>query len=209
MAKTATIRGIEYTLLYEFKIVEVFRRRNKRTRWKSILISVLIVALGFLSGLALGRFLGKTLLSANAFVLLTVLLCTFVLHEAIHGFFFRVFGGKPKFGIKVLGGWRNFLWGLVLYATADALYTRSQYVVIGLSPLVLISVLAVAASLYGPLQAYALLAGLANALGAVGDIYMTAKLAKFPPGVMVRDTPEGYEIYQSATATLTDVSAVA
>lgn len=206
MTHTVTIRGNEYILLYELNLADVSKQGEKRVGWKSAVAIVLLLVLGLASGMVIGKFFGKVIISTNLAVLLPVVASTFVIHEAIHGFFFWTFGGKPTFGMKVIGGWKNFLWGLVLYATADAYYTRSQYLIIGLSPLVLISVLAVVASVIEPLQSYAILAGSANALGAVGDIYMTAKLAKFPSDVLVRDTADGYQIYQRATALSTDFS---
>ncbi len=206
MTKTARIGGSEYVCVYEFDLADVFKRSSNLSWWRLALLIVSILVLGFLGGILVGRFFGKIILSIDLLILLPVIACIFLLHEAIHGLFFWIYGGKPSFGVKVIGGWKNFLWGFALYATADAFYTRTQYFIIGLSPLVLITLAAVTAYSFESLQSYAIFAGCANAFGAAGDIYMTAKLRKFSPSVLVRDTADGYEVYERATGSSTDAS---
>ena len=189
------IGDVEYTLIYEFKLAELFERRAQRPWWKTMLLTVALLAFGLGLGYLFGELFGRSLVSASPFTLVLVLAFTFTVHEGIHGFFFWIFGGKPTFGMKVIGGWKNFLWGFVLYATADAFYTRNQYYLIGLSPFVVISLISLMLLFDEPSRIYAVLAGSANAIGAAGDIYMTAKLRRFSSSILVRDTADGYEIY--------------
>lgn len=206
MTKNVTIRGRLYTLVYDFDLAALFQAGKKLPRWKSILLVLLFLAVVVSAGILVNQFMGRMESYTNVIFLLMTILFTFLLHEGIHGLFFWVFGGRPRFGIKVIGGWRNVLWGLVLYATADAYYTRAQYFIVGLSPLLVISVMAAVVSWFDSLRGYALIAAGVNAIGAVGDVYMMAKLAKFPPSSMVRDTADGYEVYAAAAVPSTDIS---
>ena len=60
-----------------------------------------------------------------------------VLHELVHGVFFLVFGGRPRFGFKP---WTRL--GPVFYAAAPGSYfTKLEYAASGLAPAVLLTVL--------------------------------------------------------------------
>jgi hypothetical protein len=112
-----------------------------------------------------------------------------VLHEAIHGLFFWIFTrSKPVFGIKLL----------FAYAGAPEWYVpRNQYSIVGLAPLILISVggflVIPLTSLY---VAQPLLLGMVmNAAGAMGDIYVCVKVLRLPPDVLIQDTGFVFDVY--------------
>ncbi len=122
-------------------------------------------------------------------ILLGVIFAMVVLHEAIHGLFFRLLtGGKVKFAFK----------GAYAYAAAPDWYLhKGPYLAVSLAPLVLITVLglillvAVPESWLFPLM---LLVAM-NASGAVGDLYVFLLLVRKPEDVLVRDFGEQMEIY--------------
>ena len=114
---------------------------------------------------------------------------TLLLHEGLHGAAIRAFGFRPRFGMK--------LSKLVLYTTADAIFTRNQYLTVTLAPLVGISLLGVAGMLFMP-RGVALWVGIMvalNAGSAIGDVWMTAVMASFPAVARFRDEEDGMSVF--------------
>ena len=118
-------------------------------------------------------------------VLVAVFVGVLVVHEGLHGLGFIIFGGHPKFGFAVRGG--------VPYAFATCpghFFTRSQFLVIGALPLVVISLVALPLAAVPPLAVGALVAFALNTAGAAGDVWMLALVLQTPPGSRFVD-PDG------------------
>jgi hypothetical protein len=120
------------------------------------------------------------------FVLLGIML---VLHEAIHGFFFWLFTRqRPRFGFR----------GVYAFAAAPDWYLpRWQYAIVGISPLVVISLLGlllipvVPEVWLMPVLTFMIF----NASGAAGDVIVVAWLLLQPPGVLARDAGDAVSLY--------------
>jgi hypothetical protein len=112
-------------------------------------------------------------------------------HELIHAAFILGYGHRPRLGF-------NFEKG-ILYATADqALFTRNQYITVALAPLLVISA-AGAFSLLVLSSGWWWLVGLSvaiNAGGAIGDLWVAAHVRRAPPDALIRDTGDGYVLYE-------------
>jgi len=123
------------------------------------------------------------------FVLLGAML---VLHEAIHGFFFWLFTRqKPRFGFR----------GVYAFAAAPDWYLpRWQYAIVGISPLVVISLLGMALIPFvpDPWLMPVLTFLIFNASGAAGDVIVVAWLLLQPPGVLARDAGDAVSLYVPA-----------
>ena len=125
-------------------------------------------------------------------VLVVFLLSIFVvltLHELVHGFFFWVFTkSRPLFGFK----------GAYAYAAApDWYFSRGEYLVVGLSPLVVISLVGILLMPVFPVQwMWVLIAALVmNASGAVGDLAVCGWLLLKPKSLLIRDFGDVIHIY--------------
>jgi len=123
--------------------------------------------------------------------LIVGLLLTIVLHELVHGLAIRLFGGKPTYGV--------ILKGLMFYATASGhAFRRDQYIGVALAPLVLGS-LAGAVLLMLPLSdALAWIISICaaiNVTGAIGDLWITAVVLRYPSTAYVVDEKDGMRIY--------------
>lgn len=110
-------------------------------------------------------------------------------HELIHGLAFLLWGGKPYFGTRL---------PLALYCGAKGqLFRRNQYLVVGLAPLVVITIAALIVSAIVPgLASYALFGTVGNFSGAAGDVMVAARLLRQPPAILVEDTEAGYTAWQ-------------
>ena len=122
-------------------------------------------------------------------VLLAVIFAMVILHEAIHGLFFRLFtGGKVKFAFK----------GAYAYAAAPDWYIdKVPYMLISLAPLVLITIVCVILLLFIPVGwvlPMMLLIAL-NTSGAIGDIYVFFLLLRTPGNVLIQDFGEQMSIF--------------
>ncbi len=114
--------------------------------------------------------------NGNPFIMVLVYFATLFIHEAIHGFFFWVYGAKPTFGVGVQAK-------ILPYAYATAHNSKLKFwqmVIVGLSPFILLSIVTLgAAALWPAYASYLLVAFIGNFAGAVGDLWLMSKLWKF------------------------------
>ncbi|HEX2922866.1 MAG TPA: DUF3267 domain-containing protein [Chloroflexota bacterium] len=113
-----------------------------------------------------------------------------LLHESIHGLFFGLLTReRPVFGFR----------GPYAYAAAPGcLILRNRYLVIGLAPLLLISLLGLALLLVAPAEAIPVVALVVifNAAGSAGDIFVVGRLLACPGTSLVRDRGDGVDFYR-------------
>lgn len=111
------------------------------------------------------------------------------LHELCHGAAIRAFGGAPRYGVGVV-------YAVVPYAfaTTDTRFTRNQFLVAALAPLVLLTLVGVPAMVLFERPWLAVPLAL-NADGAVGDVWMALTLLSYPAEVSVVDSETGLELY--------------
>lgn len=123
-------------------------------------------------------------------VLVFAVLATVVLapHEWVHGLAMRHYGGEPRYGVGVA----HFVLPYA-YATTDHEFTRDQFVVVLLAPLVVLTAVGVPLMLalgWGWLVVPLTM----NAAGAVGDVWMTLVVLGYPGHVRVADHADGVRI---------------
>lgn len=111
------------------------------------------------------------------------------IHELVHAAAFALWGGKPYFGTKL---------PYALYCGAkNQLFHRNQYLVIGLAPLVVITLAGIIFTLISPaLASYTLFATIGNVSGAAGDVWVVRKLIQRPRSILVEDTESGYRAWE-------------
>ncbi|MCH4165363.1 MAG: DUF3267 domain-containing protein [Lentilactobacillus diolivorans] len=134
----------------------------------------------------------KTSFSFDGFQLLILMIFLFsslIIHELIHGLFYKLFhpSGHVKYGFK----------GGMLYATnPGTLYPRWQFMIIGIMPLLLITGILWLLSLVNVLSGpeFVLIAAI-HASGCVGDLYLESVLIFSPIGAVVEDTSNGIDVY--------------
>ena len=123
-----------------------------------------------------------------------ILFLVVVVHEGIHGLFFKLFNpkGRVEFGLK--GGFA--------YAVSEgSIYTKGQMNIIGMAPFVIISILFTLAYVFGFMSSvtYVMYAGLHGAM-CIGDLwYLYLLTVKHRGTVYVEDTKQGITIYKPLT----------
>lgn len=106
-------------------------------------------------------------------------------HEGVHGFFIKMFSGKPPFYGKDL---RKGMF----YAGSHCFFGKFAYVLIALAPLIIWGI--VIALMLSELSAkapqfwwYLYAIQILNFTGAVGDLYITWRVLRMPKEVLVQD----------------------
>ncbi len=111
-------------------------------------------------------------------------------HEMVHGLFFWWFAGqRPRFGVK----------GLFLYAAAppDVYFPRNQFLIVGLAPLVLLTLVGLSLILIAPVGAVSMLSlfVIFNVAGAAGDVVMALRFLPYSPDSLIQDQDTGVIVY--------------
>ncbi len=129
-----------------------------------------------------------TLYSEWSFTTIAGMVITLALHEFVHGIAMRFFGARPQYGISIL----------MLYTTSPGYaFRRNQYLVVALAPLIVLSasacigIIIMAGSPW--VLILALLASI-NAAGAVGDLWISAVVLRYPSDAYVVDERDGIRI---------------
>lgn len=173
---------------------------------KKYAIALNLASLGLiLPFLALFGSLARALYGANEgsmtsldFLLQFVFLCALlVLHELIHGFFFKILG-KP--GTRVKFGFKK---GMAYATSPGSFYRPKAFLIIALAPFVLLSLaltLLAALGWLNPLS-YVLLASL-HAAGCVGDFYLSYVVLRQKSDDWIEDTESGINIYKESKSGL-------
>lgn len=131
---------------------------------------------------------GTSLLLAGEAV--AVVLVTLILHELIHGFFFRLFvGEQPRYAVR---------FSYAYAAMPDWYIPASRYLVIGLAPLVLIDLICLLLIPFVPLGWVLPLcvAVTMNTGGAVGDLYIVATMLRCRLPTFVNDTGDTVTFFE-------------
>jgi hypothetical protein len=119
------------------------------------------------------------------------ILLALIVHEWMHGMAMQMFGAKPRYGAL----WKQ----MMFYATASGFaFARNNYIVIALAPLISISILVVLGMwlLQGTLWVALLgICGIMNASGAVGDMWITALVLRYPVTAYVMDERDGVRVF--------------
>jgi hypothetical protein len=126
---------------------------------------------------------------------LAALVLVVVLHELVHGIAMRIFKARPKYGVM----WSK----MMFYATSPGFaFPRRAYLSVALAPLISLSLLAVLAILLLAGTPWVLLIALAatlNAAGAIGDLWISAVVLRYPAHAYVMDEQDGMRVFLPET----------
>jgi hypothetical protein len=118
------------------------------------------------------------------------LIAVLIFHELVHGLFYWLFSSRrPKFGIQ----------GLFPYAAAPpgVYFPRNQFLVVGLSPLVLLTAVGLLLMVIVPFAFVPFLFFFVaiNASGAAGDLIMVIQLMPFSSDTLMEDIDSSVIVY--------------
>ena len=118
---------------------------------------------------------------------LVLIALLFALHELIHGLAMRAFGARPTYGATLLGRALP-----VFYTTAEGhRFTRAQFVVVALAPLVTVSLLGGLLVTLVPATGWLVVPLGIHLGGCIGDLWLTGLTLLQPRGTLVEDHKTG------------------
>jgi len=176
------------------EIMSVDLKNNKKLALGISLLSFFIMLVMAL--IAIRPFLGSLLeteFDTGAYLLrLAVMLVSIfayiVLHEAVHGIAMKFCGTKKvRFGVTLM----------YAFAGSDDYYDKKSYLFIALAPVVLWGLVLALICLLVPQSWFwvAYFIQILNISGASGDLYVTARFARLPDDILVRDWGVSMKVY--------------
>jgi hypothetical protein len=170
---------------------------NTTTIRLTIYSMVLFIVSWALPGVLLGDGKGEHFeigLTAIIFYATTYILAL-GLHELVHGLFFKIYGGKPEYGLGV-----SYIIPYAYATVKDYPLNVNQILVVGLSPAVLLSVVFLFLAYFVPITAnFMVFAFAANLSGSIVDFWLSHQLLRFRKfeDIRVFDRIDRYDIYGS------------
>jgi hypothetical protein len=125
-------------------------------------------------------------------LLLLVIVMMVLLHEAVHGLFFWIFTRRrPVFAVRL---------SYAYAAAPDCYLPRGRYLVVGLAPLVILTLAGLALIPFVPsnLLFFLVLFTASNFAGAVGDMWVVGRLLWMSPSALIQDFGDRIEVYEPA-----------
>lgn len=177
--------------------IEVLYWRVRDGSSRLVKINLLALPLAAVFGLGfvwMAQHLGKaprlTLGARDCLVFVIGIVGVLALHECVHGILMRAFGARPRYGFYARGG--------MFYAKAPGFrFTRRQYLIVVLGPLIGVSLLLCAGIvlLAGKSMVwYLALWGVVNASAANADAWIAAVVLRHPPDAHVVDELDGLRV---------------
>jgi hypothetical protein len=124
---------------------------------------------------------------AELLLLLVISAGLMVLHELVHGLAMWRMGAAPSFGADIL-----LKMAPVLYTTAPGhLFSRREYLVVALAPMVVVSSLGAAWVAMGPFGKELVPALAVHLGGCIGDLWMVGVILKEPAETTFEDRRDG------------------
>ena len=179
------------------------RWQIKMKGWSLVVLTAVVTivfGLSFILGLTIRGLLrgyseGSVNLDGWVFlIVLGVFVAFIILHEGVHGLVFLVFGGKPRFGVKLVG--RFF--PVAFYATARGPFFSNQYLLVSLAPFLTLTPVFLAIGILANAEGIAALAILAMATsvsGSIGDLMAAWKIRRHGRKTLYEDTENGFDWY--------------
>jgi hypothetical protein len=133
---------------------------------------------------------GGTSITIPIVDVLIALVLVMLIHELVHGMFYWWFSGRrPTLGIKGLG--------VHVTAPSDVYFPRTQYLVVGTAPFVLLTLVGLLLVVILPVAAVptVILFVAFNAAGAAGDLLMVARLLSYSPDTLMQDSGSDTIVY--------------
>ncbi len=171
-------------------------RFNKPQSIRLAAYGTLLLFIG--GGLFQSLILHSNKIHTNFVIAVFTFIVTILIHELIHGVFFKFFGGEPKYGV----GLSNYIFPYAYATCPGQSFTLMQMTAVALSPLIIICSFAIFVAVLAPsIATYCLIAFASNFSGAIGDIWLLNKIYKFRKidNLVIVDLRDGMGIYGSGS----------
>jgi len=127
-------------------------------------------------------------LKVKGISLIVLIVLYMVLHELVHGIAMKICGtSKVRYGFT----------GMYAFAGSDDYYNKKAYIFIAMAPVVLWGIVLASINFLVATDWFWVIyfIQIINISGAAGDFYVTAKFARFPEDILVRDKGVSMTVY--------------
>ncbi|MBL1226130.1 DUF3267 domain-containing protein [Enterococcus sp. BWR-S5] len=174
------------------KKIDLIDNKALVRRLEKLSIPVTLVFLLVFSGIGMliGDIQTKGVTTSGVIIMGVGLIGSILIHELIHGLFFKLFNlkGKVIFGFKQ---------GVAYAASPDSIYSKEAFIWISLAPFVLITFgLIVALGLYIVTPFVFVVLSSFHGAACIGDFYWVYLVLTAPKDAVVKDTKEGIAFYR-------------
>lgn len=170
-------------------IMSVDLQKNKQQFWIVNILSFVIMILMFILGNAfVPIYEGFNFEHIEQwFIMIFGLLIYIILHEMVHGIFMYYYSKqKPFFGFT--GGYA--------YAGSNCYFSRKQYIVIALSPIILLGIILLIINIIFEQYFWAFYFNqIMNISGAAGDLYVSYLFSKLDNNILIKDMGISMEVF--------------
>jgi hypothetical protein len=180
--------------------------RAEMLRWTVYGIALFGVGLMVFATVWGGRW-GEVVVTLAGWDLLIGLAVTVVLsfgllafHEWLHGLAMRRYGATPRYGATMVAK----MMPAFFCTSPGTLFTRRQFMVIALTPFLVISVLCMVLLVLGRWSGWLIVPAAFHLSGCVGDFTVAAKVARLEAGTRLEDQISGLRIYRSGPVATPD-----
>jgi len=154
-----------------------------------VIAALLIIPAAFLVPIsALFNFNGEIVELIRLIAIIVLIILYIILHESVHGIAMKICGTKKvKYGFT----------GMYAFAGSDDYYNKKAYIFIALAPVVLWGVVLAVVNFFVPVEWFWVIyiVQIINLSGAAGDFFVTAKFAKLPKDILVKDHGTGMTVF--------------
>lgn len=178
----------------EIKSIDL--QKDKKLSLFISIFSLVLAVITILSGMIFVPFTHFIFVDANSsmadvlrpLIVIPFIIIYVILHEAIHGIFFKVFGkGKLRFGLTLM----------YAYAGSEGFYNKKSYTIISLAPVVILGIIIGIITMHSTDKWFwfIYLVQVANISGAAGDLYVTSLMRKLPEDILIHDDGVSMQMY--------------
>ena len=163
-------------------------QNNKKQFWIVNILSSLLMVLLAIVGCLFASFSELFTQGGIQWIIIIFgLLIYIVLHEMVHGIFMWYYSKeKPFFGFT--GGYA--------YAGSHCYYNKKQYIVIALSPIILLGIILLILNIIFKQYFWAIyFIQIMNISGAAGDLYVSYLFSKLPEDILIKDIGVSMEVF--------------
>lgn len=168
---------------------------DKKTIWYMNLLSIAILIITTIVTYLIATIITPTFTLIVAFswkemlLFAGVFIVTLICHELIHGFFFKRYSEQKtvKYGFQS---------GMIYASNPGALYSRKQFLIIGLAPFVIISGILIPLMILGIGGLATIIIFIIHTSGCAGDFWYTYEIIKNKQITSIEDTPTGIKFFE-------------
>ncbi|MDR1781831.1 MAG: DUF3267 domain-containing protein [Bacilli bacterium] len=179
----------QYKLIKKIDLLNNSKELNKVNIISILLFIMFIFITIIIFFLITNKNISFTFHILDSIIFLILLVVIFIIHELIHGLFFKIFKkeARIKFGYSK---------GMLYASNPEGIYSKKQFIIISLAPFIINTSLLIILMIINFHPAIMLMIMGIHFSGCAGDFYFVYLISKYHSSIYVRDTNIGIDILE-------------